>query len=129
MNLNSVESVYPNFGGPFAEMPCRPQDIDYHVPGEYLINSAIRNKLPSPKLSMYKEDLLFYFFYNCPGDAIQLAAAVELYNRDWRYHMEEKVLYFIDDLHNGSLCFHISEYFSPKPTSICRKFWIILTFN
>lgn len=91
MNLNSVESVYPNFGGPFAEMPCRPQDIDYHVPGEYLINSAIRNKLPSPKLSMYKEDLLFYFFYNCPGDAIQLAAAVELYNRDWRYHMEEKV--------------------------------------
>ncbi|XP_059477682.1 CCR4-NOT transcription complex subunit 2-like [Neocloeon triangulifer] len=91
MNLNSVESVYPNFGGPFAEMPCRPQDIDYHVPSEYLINSSIRNKLPAPKLSMYKDDLLFYFFYNCPGDAIQAAAAVELYNRDWRYHMEEKV--------------------------------------
>ncbi|CAB3366862.1 Hypothetical predicted protein [Cloeon dipterum] len=91
MNLNSVESVYPNFGGPFAEMPCRPQDIDYHVPSEYLINSSIRGKLPAPKLSMYKDDLLFYFFYNCPGDAIQAAAAVELYNRDWRYHTEEKL--------------------------------------
>ena len=74
---------------------------------------------------MYKEDLLFYFFYNCPGDAIQLAAAVELYNRDWRYHMEEKVLNVFSDLHNCSLCFHISEYFSPKSTPICRKFWII----
>lgn len=42
LNLNSPENLYPTFGGPWAEQPCRPQDIDFHVPPEYLINSAIR---------------------------------------------------------------------------------------
>ena len=42
LNLNSPENLYPNFGGPWAETPCRPQDIDYHVPQEYLTNQTIR---------------------------------------------------------------------------------------
>ena len=42
LNLNSPENLYPNFGGPWAETPCRPQDIDFHVPPEYLINANIR---------------------------------------------------------------------------------------
>lgn len=42
LNLNSPDNLYPTFGGPWAEMPCRPQDIDYHVPPEYLINHGIR---------------------------------------------------------------------------------------
>lgn len=42
LNLNSPESLYPNFGGPWAETSCRPQDIDYHVPQEYLTNQQIR---------------------------------------------------------------------------------------
>jgi len=42
LNLNSPENLYQNFGGPWAETPCRPQDIDFHVPPEYLINAAIR---------------------------------------------------------------------------------------
>lgn len=42
LNLNSPENLYPNFGGPWAETPCRPQDIDYHVPQEYLTNQQIR---------------------------------------------------------------------------------------
>jgi CCR4-NOT transcription complex subunit 2 len=42
LNLNSPDNLYPTFGGPWAEYPCRPQDIDFHVPPEYLINHAIR---------------------------------------------------------------------------------------
>lgn len=42
LNLNSPDNLYPTFGGPWAEHPCRPQDIDFHVPPEYLVNSAIR---------------------------------------------------------------------------------------
>jgi CCR4-NOT transcription complex subunit 2 len=42
LNLNSEVNLYPTFGGPWAETPCRPQDIDFHVPFEYLTNSAIR---------------------------------------------------------------------------------------
>lgn len=42
LNLNSPENLYQNFGGPWAETSCRPQDIDFHVPPEYLINASIR---------------------------------------------------------------------------------------
>jgi len=91
LNLNSQENLYPTFGGPFAETPCRPQDIDFHVPTEYLINANIRDKLASFKLNRYGEDLLFYMFYTNGGDVLQLAAAAELYNREWRYHKEERV--------------------------------------
>ncbi|XP_071444357.1 CCR4-NOT transcription complex subunit 2 isoform X1 [Hetaerina americana] len=91
LNLNSPENLYPTFGGPWAEAPCRPQDIDFHVPPEYLINAAIRDKLAPVKLNRYKDDLLFYMFYTNMGDVLQLAAASELYNRDWRFHVDEKV--------------------------------------
>ncbi|XP_056635318.1 CCR4-NOT transcription complex subunit 2 [Diorhabda sublineata] len=91
LNLNSPDNLYPTFAGPWAEHPCRPQDIDFHVPPEYLINHAIRDKLASMQLSRYKDDLLFFMFYNNVGDVLQIAAASELYSRQWRYHTEEKV--------------------------------------
>lgn len=42
LNLNSEVNLHPTFGGPWADTPCRPQDIDYHVPHEYLTNQSIR---------------------------------------------------------------------------------------
>ena len=51
LNLNSESNLYPTFGGPWADTPCRPQDIDYHVPHEYLTNQAIRDKLAPVKLN------------------------------------------------------------------------------
>merc|ERR1719480_448758 len=91
LNLNSEVNLFPTFGGPWAETPCRPQDIDFHVPHEYLTNTAIREKLAPVKLNRYKDDILFYMFYTNVGDVLQLAAAAELYNRDWRYHKEDRV--------------------------------------
>ncbi|XP_053169802.1 CCR4-NOT transcription complex subunit 2-like, partial [Scomber japonicus] len=64
---------------------------DFHVPSEYLTNIHIRDKLAAIKLSRYGEDLLFYLYYMNGGDLLQLLAAVELFNRDWRYHKEERV--------------------------------------
>uniref|UniRef100_A0A915MVL2 NOT2/NOT3/NOT5 C-terminal domain-containing protein n=1 Tax=Meloidogyne javanica TaxID=6303 RepID=A0A915MVL2_MELJA len=37
------------------------------------------------------EDVLFYLFYNCPGEVYQVAAASELYARDWRFHKIERL--------------------------------------
>lgn len=91
LNLNSEVNLYQTFGGPWADTPCRPQDIDYHVPYEYLTNTTIRDKLAPVKLNRYKDDVLFYMFYTNVGDVLQLAAAAELYNRDWRYHKEDRV--------------------------------------
>lgn len=56
----------------------RPQDIDYHVPPEYMINTSIREKLAPLKMNRYKDDLLFYLFYCFVGDILQVAAASEL---------------------------------------------------
>lgn len=91
LNLNSPESLYHTFGSPFADSPCRPHEIDYHVPTEYRIHSFIRDKLAPIKPSRYNEDLLFYLYYTNGGDILQLAAAAELYARDWRYHKEERL--------------------------------------
>lgn len=57
---------------------CRPQDIDFHVPPEYLVNSSIRDKLSTLTLKKYKDDLLFFLFYTNVGEFMQLAAAAEL---------------------------------------------------
>ncbi|XP_064870936.1 CCR4-NOT transcription complex subunit 2-like, partial [Oncorhynchus nerka] len=89
--FSSFRNLYPKFASPWASAPCRPQDIDFHVPSEYLTNIHIRDKLAAIKLSRYGEDLLFYLYYMNGGDLLQLLAAVELFNRDWRYHKEERV--------------------------------------
>lgn len=79
LNLNSMENLYQSFGGPFSESSARPQDIEYPVPSEYLINISIRDKLAQMKMKQYKDDLLFFLFYTNCGDVMQLAAATELY--------------------------------------------------
>ncbi|VDO25189.1 unnamed protein product [Onchocerca flexuosa] len=113
LNLNSTErNIYATFGGPWADYPCRIQDLEakagfydflclmirfqylsYYlpVPEEYLTNASIRDKLPNIKLSKLSEDVLFYLFYNCPGEVYQVAAASELYSRDWRFHKSQRV--------------------------------------
>lgn len=92
LNLNAPDRMlYTTFGGPWADYPCRTQDMDAKVPVEYLTNATIRDKLPNIKLHKLGEDVLFYLFYNCPGEVYQVAAAVELYSRDWRFHKGECV--------------------------------------
>ncbi|CAI8000780.1 CCR4-NOT transcription complex subunit 2 [Geodia barretti] len=110
LNLNSPESLYNTFVSPWADGPCRPQDIDYNVPQEYLIHPYVRDKvnyiitslimmsslhhvlqLANIRVGRYGEDLLFYLYYSNGGDVMQIVAANELHARDWRYHKEEKI--------------------------------------
>jgi len=92
LNLNSSKrNLYQTFGGPWADSPCRIQDLDAKVPEEYLTNATIREKLPHIKLNKLQDDVLFYLFYNCPGEVYQVAAAAELFQRDWRFHKTERV--------------------------------------
>jgi CCR4-NOT transcription complex subunit 2 len=71
-------NLYQTFGGPWAEQPCRIQDSEVQVPPEYLTSGLIREKLPQIKVNKLSEDILFYLFYNCPGQVYQLAASCEL---------------------------------------------------
>lgn len=91
LDLNSTDNLYSTFSGPWSDQSLKPHEMDYPVPHEYLINSQIREKLLPIKLNRYGDDTLFFLFYMFPNDLIQLAAATELYTRDWRYHKDEKV--------------------------------------
>ena len=65
LNLNSEVNLFPTFGGPWAETPCRPQDIDFHVPHEYLTNTAIR--YATMATSQSKSTLNMGFIVFIPG--------------------------------------------------------------
>ncbi|PAV62990.1 hypothetical protein WR25_03882 [Diploscapter pachys] len=98
LNLNITEYAYSwkrtlhtSFGGPWAEHGVRAHEMDVVTPEEYLTNTHIRDKLPPVKLNKLSEDVLFFLFYNCTGEVYQLAAACELFQRDWRYHKGEGV--------------------------------------
>ena len=49
LNLNSEVNLYPTFGGPWAETPCRPQDIGESknsiTEWQYTQYCAVRNSL------------------------------------------------------------------------------------
>ena len=91
LNLNSPESLFASFSSPWSDTPARPQDIDYHVPQEYIINMRIRDKLAPIRLNKYGDELLFYLYYNNGNDILQMYANYELQTRNWRYHKDEKV--------------------------------------
>ncbi|KAI1286643.1 CCR4-NOT transcription complex subunit 2 [Halotydeus destructor] len=91
LDLNSSDNLYSTFPGPWSDQPLKPHEIDYPVPSEYLIYNQIRDKLAPIKLGRYGDDTLFYLFYSFPCDLVQIAAAAELYARDWRYHKDEKL--------------------------------------
>lgn len=91
INLASQDRLFPTFAGPWADQPLKVYEIDFHVPAEYLVSSVIRDKLNSFNLKRYHEDTIFFLFYMFPNDVFQMAAAAELYSREWRYHKEEKV--------------------------------------
>jgi len=76
--FGACRNLYSTFQSPWADGPCRPQDIDYHVPAEYLTNAYIREKLSDIKFNKFGDDLLFYLFYCNPGDGLQMAASIEL---------------------------------------------------
>ena len=68
LNLNSEVNLFPTFGGPWAETPCRPQDIDFHVPHEYLTNTAIRySTMATMATSQFKLTLNMGFIVFIPG--------------------------------------------------------------
>ncbi|KAG9324780.1 hypothetical protein KVV02_005371 [Mortierella alpina] len=86
LSLNSAEPLYGTFASPWFEVPSSADvEAEFHVPACY-------NVQPPPpaqaKLSAVLDETLFYMFYSMPRDALQDAAAAELYNRHWRYHKE-----------------------------------------
>eukprot|EP00331_Platyophrya_macrostoma_P001667 CAMPEP_0176419644 /NCGR_PEP_ID=MMETSP0127-20121128/8168_1 /TAXON_ID=938130 /ORGANISM="Platyophrya macrostoma, Strain WH" /LENGTH=248 /DNA_ID=CAMNT_0017800157 /DNA_START=94 /DNA_END=840 /DNA_ORIENTATION=+ len=56
---------------------------EFKIPTCYHVNSP---KLNFQIFQKFQVETLFYVFYSMPRDVLQVAAAQELTNRDWRYH-------------------------------------------
>ncbi|KAI7824621.1 hypothetical protein BC939DRAFT_396487 [Gamsiella multidivaricata] len=86
LSLNSAEPLYGTFASPWFEVPTSADvEAEFHVPACYNVQPP---PPPQAKLSSVLDETLFYMFYSMPRDALQDAAAIELYNRHWRYHKE-----------------------------------------
>ncbi|KAH9278413.1 Uncharacterized protein ECG_09177 [Echinococcus granulosus] len=56
-----------------------PHDTDWHVPAAYRIRHRIADRLPAdPPLAKLTDAILFWIFYNCCREEVQLVAAKEL---------------------------------------------------
>lgn len=99
LDLSSLHSNWQTPGELYNTFisPCndscigRSQDLDYAVPPEYLIRHLISDRLPDPPVDQLSEETLFWLFYNCCREEVQLVVAKELYQREWRFHKKEQL--------------------------------------
>jgi len=105
LDLNE-DKVNPSFGDILAKTSS-PINIHYPVPQEYpnMTNLNVKENLPQPKLRDCTDEWLFYMFYMFPGEEEQMLAAVFLYERDWRFHLENKV--WMKRLQGMSSIYHV----------------------
>ncbi|KAB5576565.1 CobW/HypB/UreG, nucleotide-binding domain-containing protein [Coniochaeta sp. 2T2.1] len=80
---------------PFSDAPPRPAVPKFRLPDCYKVNNVqpIEHKITS-----FNEETLFWIFYSCPGDQKQQYAAIELNNRNWRWHKKLQVWLTKDDM-------------------------------
>ncbi|XP_033249290.1 uncharacterized protein LOC117185871 [Drosophila miranda] len=82
----SSRNLLPSFAGPFQGLRWGPLDYNNNLS----VDQGMANQgMPQPKMHQMEAELLFYFFYTCPGDMMQMLAAAELADRNWRFHMKE----------------------------------------
>ncbi|KAM3185668.1 hypothetical protein ACTXT7_005890 [Hymenolepis weldensis] len=90
-NCSLPGELHKVFGSPLNDLcVVAPHDLDFPVPPEYRIRFRTNAKLSAdPPLELLDDNTLFYIFYNFCREEIQLVAAKELYDRDWRFHKKK----------------------------------------
>ncbi|XP_019877634.1 CCR4-NOT transcription complex subunit 2 isoform X2 [Aethina tumida] len=88
--LDSPYNLYSPLAGLWDEHPFHPPEIDMLRPPQYLINDLKRENPPKIYLCEYQDSVLFYLFYGTNYDFV-IEAATELYNRDWRFHVDDQL--------------------------------------
>ena len=85
---SAVEPLSKTFASPWPETSKYKVVPEFKLPSCYDVPSAPPQQ---QKIQNLTEETLFYIFYTMPRDSMQEAAAVELTNRNWRYHKELKL--------------------------------------
>lgn len=86
LNYNPTdEPLSKTFASPWIETSKYKVQPEFTLPECYNVSSALPQQ---QKIQNLTEETLFFIFYTMPKDSMQEAAAVELTNRNWRYHKE-----------------------------------------
>ncbi|KAJ1906340.1 transcriptional regulator [Coemansia sp. IMI 209127] len=88
--LPSSGPLYSTFGSPWADQ----SQVYGLIEPDYKLPSCYNACNPPPamtKIQSVTDETLFYIFYTMPRDELQLAAAEELYRRQWRFHKEMRL--------------------------------------
>jgi CCR4-NOT transcription complex subunit 2 len=104
LNLNSSEPLYPSFTSPFLHeftsdglfssvsvSTERPEIINDAIPGFPSCYSLCNVALKPAHFKRFTIETLALIFYGYPRDLVQVYAALEWFNRGWRYHKELKI--------------------------------------
>jgi CCR4-NOT transcriptional regulation complex NOT5 subunit len=79
----------------FDDIPPRSPVPKFRLPD----CSQVKNVQPiEAKISSFNEETLMWIFYSCPRDIKQQMAAIELNNRNWRWHKKMQMWLTKDDV-------------------------------
>ncbi|KAK7927157.1 CobW/HypB/UreG- nucleotide-binding domain-containing protein [Apiospora marii] len=88
------------------DTPPRPVIPNFRLPECY----SVSNVQPlDNKISSFNEETLMWIFYSCPGDVKQHQAAMELNNRNWRWHKKLQLWLTKDEIMTPRLLSHQHE--------------------
>ncbi|ORY63250.1 CobW/HypB/UreG, nucleotide-binding domain-containing protein [Pseudomassariella vexata] len=95
LNMQSPEPISTQVYSVVNDAPPRPAIPNFRLPECYNVTNVqpLENKISS-----FNEETLMWMFYSCPGDMKQHMAAMELNNRNWRWHKKIQVWLTKDDL-------------------------------
>ncbi len=79
--INSSDPLYPKFTSPWIDLRG---SVDSLLPSCYFVPQSLTGLLG--KIASLNDETLFYLFYGMPRDKGQVQAAIELFQRGWRYH-------------------------------------------
>ena len=81
-----LSNLHSSFITPWADSDLSNSNIE----PEYILPPCYNVQPPpaSGKVGNFTDETLFFIFYSQPRDAMQEAAAEQLYKRNWRYHKD-----------------------------------------
>ncbi|KAK8090815.1 hypothetical protein PG994_000320 [Apiospora phragmitis] len=109
--LRTLMNNYPDYQAAItgidpAQFGLNLQSTDFRLPECY----SVSNVQPlDNKISSFNEETLMWIFYSCPGDVKQHQAAMELNNRNWRWHKKHQLWLTKDEIMTPRLLSHQHE--------------------
>ncbi|KAK7956196.1 cobW-domain-containing protein [Apiospora aurea] len=106
LNLQSTDLITTQQVSVINDTPPRPVIPNFRLPECY----SVSNVQPlDNKISSFNEETLMWIFYSCPGDLKQHQAAMELNNRNWRWHKKHQLWLTKDEIMTPRLLSHQHE--------------------